>query len=363
MAQMSFQFLDVGMGDGTLVIMGDDEAHQQLALIDFGETRSKNKVGRDDALKYLVTTIDTISKARKLPAPYIDHLFITHPHKDHYNAIPRLVHATYPSYLFQNLAIGELSYGGPAYLYGTLIKDLAKFVNKTNGQFPSCWRSKVGVPYRTFPSGIKVYVLNVNYPISQVKNDINQLSLCLMFEDQANNRVILMGDAEWQVEQQIVDVNFKDAKSFLKAYALKLGHHGSEAGTSAGWLAAVQPKAVFASSDIVWAHPYCNTIKRVEAANSLATLGDHWYNCGESIKKEGREYFNKPTKLQIFVNLWYTVKVDPGEWMKERDASDNDWFQQGTTLGVQWGMTFDGVGRPTITVTDIYNPVKSPVKK
>jgi competence protein ComEC len=126
MPKMTFEFLDVGMGDGSFIMMGDSEDTMQLAMVDFGvHRRTKDKVGRDDALKYLVSQIDRISKARDRLTPYLDHLFITHPDHDHYNAVMPLIEAPYPSYDGKKLQIGRLTYGGDEDLYKGEIEKIA----------------------------------------------------------------------------------------------------------------------------------------------------------------------------------------------------------------------------------------------
>ena len=80
MASMTLHFLDVGMGDGTLVQMrsgNDVDAPCELALVDFGEKRTPSKIPYTDAMTYLVTFIDGNSKARNLRVPYVDILFLT----------------------------------------------------------------------------------------------------------------------------------------------------------------------------------------------------------------------------------------------------------------------------------------------
>lgn len=369
MAKMAFEFLDVGMGDGTFVIMGDDPENQQLALIDLGvQPYTKFKVGAKDAVDYVVDTIAKISKARDLAYPYLDHLFITHPDQDHYNLIVRLIKEIYPGYGIQNLKIGWLTYGGRATLYGGEIENIAKHVvnkaaigdlgslvhapvNKSTGAVTRNWEYAGG--------NIKIYVLNVNYPNKE--SDVpNPLSLCLMFKDDFGNKMIFLGDAEAEVEEQIIK-NFKDASaSFLNAYGLKLGHHGSKKGTSSKWLKAVKPKAVFASGDMVWAHPYCETITRVIDAKTLDSTRDHWWCCGKYIKDDdegsGNEYFNTPSKLAVCLNLWYVVKDKAG--IKMKDINDKvAHAKQGLTYGVQWELEFDGPTEPSFAWTDTSTPV------
>lgn len=370
MAKMTIEFLDVGMGDGTFIMMGDSDDKMNLAMVDFGvHRRTKHKIGRDDAIKYLVSQIDKISEARGRSTPFLDHLFLTHPDHDHYNAVMPLIEAKYPSFPGKKLSIGRLTYGGDELLYGGEIEKIAAHVGMKNpkqknidelasNQCSTVKSSGAVNPFRTFLSGkIKVYLLSSNYPtiVSVVPNP---LSLCLMFADENNNKVILMGDAEKDVEDQIIE-NFKNAsKGFLNAYALKLGHHASQAGTTEAWIKAVKPKAIFASGDFVWAHPYCTTIERVEEQKTLAPMENHRFCCGRSLGGGARDYFNHESELRIGLNLWYVVKKVKGEKMKEEDAgghvfhADNSW-----TFGVQWELEFNGAD-VRLDRTAVASPIK-----
>lgn len=352
---MTFEFLDVGMGDGTFIMMGDSDDKMQLAMVDFGvHRRTKHKIGRDDAIKYLVSQIDKITKARGRDTPFLDHLFLTHPDHDHYNAVMPLIEAKYPSFPGKKLSIGRLTYGGDELLYKGEIEKIAAHVSMknpkqknidelTSNQCSTVKSNGTVNHFRTFLSGkIKVYLLSSNHPtiVSVVPNP---LSLCLMFADDNNNKVILMGDAEKDVEEQIIE-NFKGAtKGFLNAYALKLGHHGSQAGTTEAWIKAVKPKAIFASGDFVWAHPYCNTIDRVEEQKTLAVMEKHWFCCGKSLGGRESDYFNNKTELRICLNLWYVVKKDKGQKMIDDDDAGHIFHASyGWTFGVQWELEFNG---------------------
>jgi competence protein ComEC len=361
MPTMAFQFLDVGMGDGTLVIMGDDPADQELALIDFGvQPFTQFKIGADDAMRYLVNTIDTISVARGLTEPYLDHLFITHPDQDHYNRILTLIEMGYPSFGLEDLSIGALTYGGAKTRYsGNLINEIAHYVvDKSINNLPNKAHAEVDgmtgevTPDWTFVNGdVKVYLLSANFPTASGFL-ANPRSLCLMFEDSDANKVILMGDAESEVEAQIIK-NFQHAEDgFLNAYGLKLGHHGSLNGTSQDWIDAVLPSAIFASGDFVWAHPYCATIQDVIDNTQLADMGDHWYCCGT---KTGAAYTNHETDLQVCLNLWYVVSAVGGEDMEDEDGNIEH-AAKGTTYGVQWELEFDGAGEATLSHTDTSSP-------
>ena len=76
MASMSAHFLDVGMGDGTLVQMRsgtDYTAPCEIALVDFGEQRTPSKIPYRDAMTFAVDFIDRNSKAPQPPCPLRRH--------------------------------------------------------------------------------------------------------------------------------------------------------------------------------------------------------------------------------------------------------------------------------------------------
>jgi competence protein ComEC len=359
--RMMFEFLDVGMGDGTLVIMGSG-ANTELALIDFGvQPFTKFKIGAKDTMEYLKTIIAQVSKDRGKTNPYLDHIFITHPDADHYNRILELVNSTtYPGYAGKDLDVGKLTFGGTRGMYQKgFIADIE--VNCLNGvddltdkQRSPIKTDKSVKPFVTFVGGkIKVYLLSSNYPTKSTKVP-NPLSLCLMFEDDSSNKVIFLGDAEATVEADIINY-YKDAKAgFLQSYGLKLGHHGSVAGTSVDWVKTVKPKAIFASGDFVWAHPYCETIQRVLDNTTLGTYSEKLrFCCGIP----GKEYFNNYSDKQVFINLWYVVKDFPSIKMEKTWSKKIEDCQQGLTWGVQWEMEFNGTGAPSFGLTETANPV------
>jgi len=116
-------------------------------------------------------------------------------------------------------------------------------------------------------------------------------------------RCIFMGDAEESVEKAILKT-YKDELDFVEALALKLGHHGSRNGSSAAWIQAVQPQAVFASADMKWAHPYCETLQRVEENTALWKQPPvHGYLCGEGAGAHKYYELHVDTNVGIFANL------------------------------------------------------------
>lgn len=342
-SSMTFQFLDVGMGDGTLVqIRPEGQAYDTLVLVDFGEEKSQYKVGWKDALAYLRTTIAENTQNRgKKDHPYVDYLFITHSDKDHHNKIAELWTANFPGYGTE-LRFGTVRYSGRRSDYPSTLMDGLDARAASVSDMESNWGSPVATgvvtPYLTFGTSgdrINVYVLSVNYPNKTAPP--NPKSIVLLFE-LAGAKVILQGDAEEPTETAI-RTRYATVPDFLRAFGLKLGHHGSDNATSTAWADAVRPRAVFASADFVWRHPYCNAICRARAPNNLLqTAYNVWYCCGN-----GPEYYNNTLNRAVCMNLWYWCKTDNESLIEYPDKTPIV-GKQGWTWGVQWSLALASGG-------------------
>jgi competence protein ComEC len=80
-----------------------------------------------------------------------------------------------------------------------------------------------------------------------------------------NETLLLPGDAEKQVEQEILSENSAEA---MRADVLKIGHHGSKNSTTPEFIAAVQPRfgIISAGEDNLYGHPSPELLERLENA-------------------------------------------------------------------------------------------------
>ncbi len=369
--KMTFQFLDVGQGDGTLVQMQPDGRNwAELALIDFGERRSQFPAGWEDSLKYLVKYIAANTNKRRdgTIVPFVDILFLTHPDQDHYNKLPNLITSTYPGFENTPLHFGKVVYGGDKdrYMYSpgekqparNLIDDIfagGLVVDQPDGpvNFPPKANSD-GKPWRYANGKVEIWLLSVNYPT--VAGPKNPLSLVLNFRC-GDKSVMLQGDAEQSVEDHVRELF---PASFLKSTAMKLGHHGSRAATSRDWIEALQPQYIFASGDEVWAHPYCEPICKV--LNRGYAQGplpiDGWYCCGEGSIATG-EYWNNPTRKGVCMNLWYASRSE--QKLSAGPDKAGQWHEvtghPGWTWGVQWELELPASGAAALATTSRVVPL------
>jgi len=286
----------------------------------------------------------------------VDWLLLTHPDQDHCNRVGALVNANYPDYPKKKLRFGNLAFAGQRTEYEDNLIDkvicpqLAAAPQLLADRAHSSISGKTVKPFIEC-GDVKAYLLSANYPTRDASNT-NAKSIVLMFE-LGKHKVILPGDAEHATEKEIIK-NFGHIDGFLKVFALKLGHHGSEAASSQDWVTATSPKAIFSSSDFVWAHPYCKTICRFVQAGTLSSFPDDvWYCCGH------RDiYYNNTTTLNICTNLRYYVKSPAGEYLEELDGGmwRSIYGDAGNTFGVQWQLYCDGVRDPSIIATDSVRP-------
>jgi competence protein ComEC len=373
---LTFEFMDVGMGDATLVkIRPDKQGYDTLWLVDFGEKGTPFEVAYKDAVKYLVNEIATNSTARgtnnswNQNVPYVDVLILTHPDGDHYNKVAALVDESFPGFMGEQLHFGEVFYGGRTREYGTLLETTLdglvadkNFPAQLGYQEHSTVKNDGSVvPWAQYGK-TNVYLLSVNFPTRFGPK--NPRSLVLMFELVDGNKkwkVILPGDAEGKTEKHIIDT-FKRAPGFLNVWGVKLGHHGSQAGSSPEWVAATKPNAIFATGDWRWGHPYCAPICRFIDGGTLGKpfTGGVYYNCGK-----GQDRFDNPTTDAICMNLWYAVLTKGGEDLVVSDQliapvppGKPIRADFANTFGVQWEVTFATGKTPEGAVTRFVRPAK-----
>jgi len=333
--QVGIMFLDVGQGDGTLITSPTGE----LVLIDLGSKKNAEIAGAD-AIKTVTAVILASMEHRQSDTPRLDKLMVTHGDGDHYNLLTQL--AGYVRIVTgKDLQIGEVVLGGgkadydqefhrliinPAEAANCLTLFGDSYYNRPNAD------GTVDPQWSLAGGAARLYVLSANYQY-QNAGPKNDKSLVIMVDYAApKQRVILTGDAEAGTEAAILGY-YAANLAFLESFGLKLGHHGSQAGSSVLWIEAVKQLASFASSDMKWAHPYCETIARItETIGPGAALYDHPWICGRGAG-EGKEYQNWNDS-----NGFYTTMA----FMSENpllDPEDGKWYAPGLVQGVQYQLS------------------------
>lgn len=222
-------FLDVGQGDSILIRTGDGKN----VLIDGGPDK---------------TVLYKLEKYLPWYDRTIDAMILTHPHADHLIGLIEVA----KRYKVKRIISTGVVHTTPEYLeWLNLIKE--KKISAES--FKKDDRLMLD-------DGISLAAL---WPeksmIGERVEDLNNSSLVLLLQT-ANEKIILMGDAQEEIEKQIL----KNNRTMIgNADILKIGHHGSRFATSAEFLEAVKPKHAVISSgeNNSFGHPHLDALKRL----------------------------------------------------------------------------------------------------
>ena len=224
-APTSVHFLDVGQGDATLFVSGD-----QAVLIDASTT---------DAGDTIVAYLDELG---------IDHLeavVATHPHADHIGGMRKVLkNVTTDRIYMSNGVSGSVTY--------------EKLLDTIDSLSIPLTVPAIG-DVLTLDSGATFTFLSPDP--AETFDDLNNYSLVCMFEA-GGTRVLMTGDAETPIENNLLASN-----ADLRCDVIKLGHHGSSTSSSRAFLEAAAPKTAIISCAEVndYGHPHRETLETLSA--------------------------------------------------------------------------------------------------
>ena len=222
----SFYFFDVGQGDSELLNFGPVQM-----LIDGGPPNGK-------ALKALERALGSNDR-------YIDLIFLTHPHLDHFGGLIDVMNR----YQIGKFITDGTTNKAPAY---------------KNLQRPAM---ALGEGDSITYGDYKLSILGPN-KTERSDPDPNKASLVIMLEG-PDTRILYVGDAHADNEDRLR----KQYK--LKADVLKVGHHGSRFSSSEAFLKELKPKiAVIEVGKNSYGHPAPQTLARLDmiGAKTYTTL-------------------------------------------------------------------------------------------
>ncbi len=203
--------LDVGQGDSIFVATPDGHT----LLIDAGgpigaETQTENNfdVGEQVVSQYLWSR-----HLRRLDA-----VALTHAHSDHMGGMPAVLENFQPHVLW----VGN---NPPVTAYLALLRTA-----KSNGIAIASWHA--GQTFLFGGTQVQVLAPAAGYLSGKQPSNDDSLVLRMSYRQTA---ALLEGDAEAKTEHAMV------ARGIQKSCLLKVGHHGSNTSTTAGFLAAVAP--------------------------------------------------------------------------------------------------------------------------
>ena len=215
-------FFDVGQGDAILI----QQDNFQI-LIDGGP---------DDAIVYEL--------AKQLPwyDKNIEIVVLTHPHDDHIRGLLNVL----DQYSVEQIFMNRIEYENRAYEY-LLTNYQEKIVEVEQGDV---------FEYKNIYGEILYPFVGRTY---QEKN-INNESVVILL-DVYNYRTLLMGDAEQEIENKLVE-----KYNLENIYLLKVGHHCSKTSTSDMFLSETNPDIAICScgEDNKFEHPHYETLEKFQ---------------------------------------------------------------------------------------------------
>lgn len=275
--------LNVGQGDAILIVCPQG-THRML--IDFGPPAGR------EALK---------QQLRELipgPAPTIDVLVVTHPHKDHVAGL---------EWVLTNFKVKKLIDSG--HPLTTTFKPATKLINaqkkaKTLKHFRAKSFPPANVADFCTGTNLKAELLTPKgYGKAKNANN-NSVNVLVTYNSQT---LLFTGDAE-RAEEKLLLADPKTRAKLNNISFYKIGHHGAETSTTPDFLAVIAPGMAGVSSGCKDEHP--NTGYRHPRAATLARLGQVINGQGDVRKLQaGLTAKGKWEKVEITRGL-YATPVD-----------------------------------------------------
>jgi beta-lactamase superfamily II metal-dependent hydrolase len=320
--------MDAGQGDATLLVFPDNS----LILVDCGSKKNSGVVV-DEIAKVLEAYLGRTGN-------YLKALILTHPDEDHYNLVDELIIRN------TKLQIGCVYFGGSHLQYGSRVGDWLLYhfdpdysprqieeVVDMPESFSSLWAD----PYLSYDGRGAAPDVDVRILAANVGRDKNARSIVLLVTYLDVN-LFLMGDATKQTENHILNnVPLTDLLRRRRT-VLKAGHHGSNTSTTRRWLAKIEPKFVFISSDTQEFGQYKSSLPRsavidgiFEQQSLYAAAPGHYY-----------VQFNDDTEVHedIYTTDALMTTLHRLKFKNETDfkAYGTSWYY--TVVGKKKGQTF-----------------------
>lgn len=229
--------LDVGQGDALLI--RSPQGH--LALIDGGPDPVLMSARLGQILPFWQR--------------YIDLILVTHEDSDHLAGLVPLV---------ERYQVGHIAQGSSA---GASLLSAAWQQRLEAGEFGQ-WRVQRGD--RILLGEVCLHVLHPADDLAYHAPDDNERSVVILLEYGAF-RMLFAGDIGAQAESELLR-----ARQDLSATALKVSHHGSASGSTAGFLARVAPQVALISvgAENRFGHPSPEVLQRLEGSQARVLRTD-----------------------------------------------------------------------------------------
>lgn len=228
-------FLDVGNADCVILKQGT-----HAMMIDAGER------GDIDEIKAGLNRFDV---------DRLELVIATHPHADHIGSMAALIREV------------EIDQFWMSFMPEDETPTTAVYMNMLEALDEKKVPVSEVLPGDTYDlGGARVHILA---PINE-DDDPNAMSVVTRV-DYGDHRFLFTGDAEEEVEQDLLD-----ARADLKADVLKVGHHGSRTGTCDDFLRAVSPAyaVITSGAENAYGHPHKQVLDALEEAQVTTYRSD-----------------------------------------------------------------------------------------
>lgn len=224
---MQVHFIDVGQGDSTLFVTEEGAVLVDASIEDAGPT----------IVEYL----------KKHGVTKLEYFVLTHPDGDHIGGALEVIN----SIDVENIIMPNRSHTSKTYK-NLLLRIDELDINVIMGESDNVYN--VGDLEMTMLSPVK----------GREYSDNNNWSIVFLARF-GNIKVMMTGDASKEAERILLETY--DA-SALKADLLKVGHHGSNSSTTAGFLKAVDPQyaVISCAIDNDYGHPHSEVVSRLKNA-------------------------------------------------------------------------------------------------
>lgn len=232
---MLVEFMDVGQGDSTLIILPDGKH----ILVDAANPNDGKEIAEHLSDKGITK---------------IDYLIATHPHADHIGGM---------AYIIENFEIGQI--------FAPKVATADVPTSKTYENFLKSVKNK-GLKITAVKGG-NILFKGDNYkaecfaPNADEYDGLNNYSVVFKLT-YGIDTFLFMGDAETTVEKEIMNMGYN-----LKADVLKIGHHGSSSSSNEEFLSAVSPTyaVISCGKSNSYGHPHEETISALNNLKGLKT--------------------------------------------------------------------------------------------
>lgn len=303
--ELKVHFIDVGQGDSILIELPDDK----IMLVDAGPGSGEEKL-----TAYLSNFFST------QPDLNIDYFIITHQDEDHIGGADKVfdnynVLSFYRPNVYTPEEILNSNLTGVNSCETNVFKTT---INKMYAEGCNWFVNEENPNLLALQSGCG-YTIEFLGPIDQKYTKPNNYSPIMIITYQ-NRKIMLTGDAEELVEDQVID----KYGSYLQCDVLKLGHHGSSSSTTQDFLDAVNPTyaVICVGEGNDYNHPNETVLARVN--NKIGshnvyrtdTFGNIIFGIDKdsitSGKAEIKISYHKGTVVKVYIKWWYVVVLIEG---------------------------------------------------